>query len=121
MKRQSWFFVFGTRCIKLLAGMTTKKKVSKADSYWAKKYIGCWQFNNPKQKTTHQLKIKEDFRLSIDGQLVKGTLEELSPKQLVWQDEFGFHLKVLAGNLQPQELYDEADDISYTLVLENKN
>lgn len=120
MKRRHWPFVLGATLIGVAAGMIAKKKAPEENHNWAKKYVGHWQFENPKQKTTHDLKIKEDFRLFIDGEVVKGTLEELSPQQLVWQDEFGYHLKVVAENAHPKEIYDEADDLSYALIAKNK-
>lgn len=115
MVKRRWPFLLGASLIGVAASVVAKRKGTDEKRNWAAKYIGQWQFIHPSQQTHHQLMIDSEFRLYIDGAKVNGTLQELSQERLVWQDQFGYHLKVTADQQQPTFIYDEADDITYPL------
>lgn len=113
MKKRPWPFVVGASLAGVAYGLVTKKKKQDLKNNWAKKYVGKWQFKNKNQ--INILEITSDFHILVNDKKLAGVLEELSQEQLVWQDNFGYHIKILADDKAPVTIYDEADNVTYLL------
>lgn len=117
MKRR-WPVVIGVSLFGVVAsaaGLLSKKPKKEDPKNWAKKYLGHWTFKNEREKTVHQIFVDSQFRLTIDGQAINGVLLELNNTRLVWQDQFGFQLKIAVDGFSGGTIYDEADDTTYIL------
>ncbi|OQO70964.1 DUF4828 domain-containing protein [Enterococcus villorum] len=75
-------------------------------------YCGIWSFQDQHQ-VTHKLTVTPDFALIIDNKKLETVLIELSEKQLIVQDQYGFHLSIVLET-EPV-LYDEAEDRYFSL------
>ncbi|WP_071131802.1 DUF4828 domain-containing protein [Enterococcus timonensis] len=121
MKKKAWPFVVGASILGLAAGLVAKKKLPDKKEAHPEKFIGHFEFTIPKPNAIHHLHVDQQYRIFINRQHVSGALQELSNDQLVWQDEFGFQIKIIADNNGPVSIYDEADDQTYLLTRNKKN
>ncbi len=118
MKSKHWPVVIGASLLSFTAGFLAKKTQKSDSKEWVNQYVGQWHYTSGHKHQQHHVKITREFKLFLDGHEVKGSLKEMSNKNLVWQDEFGYHVKIITNGQEPVELYDEADDKTY--VLEKK-
>ena len=118
-KKKHLPFVIGASILGVVAsaaGLVAKKNKADEQTFWKKKYVGHWTFENAIQNSVHQIYVDSEFKLTIDGQPVNGVIQELSKKQLVWQDKYGFQLVLVVDGQKPATMYDEADDKTYELT-----
>lgn len=81
-------------------------------------YAGSWQFIDELSNRTHCLEITADLRILIDHRELTGQVQMLTPKELIFLDGYGYHLRVDAVDGKPISVYDEADNRVYELIEE---
>lgn len=78
-------------------------------------YSGNWKFIDERSSRTHHLLISSDLAISLDGRSLPGSVLNLSQKELVFLDTYGYHLRIDAVDDHPISVYDEADNRVYQL------
>lgn len=78
-------------------------------------YIGNWTFIDQLTKRTHVLTISNDLTITIDAQALPGEIIGLTTTSLTFLDHYGYQLKVIADQEHPVEIYDEAENSTYSI------
>ncbi|GEK28261.1 DUF4828 domain-containing protein [Furfurilactobacillus siliginis] len=107
--------------VSLAAGLTSAftrsaKKQPDTQSSLPMLYSGTWKYSDHNDHRIHRIQINPDLTLHVDGRAEQATVESISAEELVYLDNFGYHLRIQANEQQPVSLYDEADNATYTLV-----
>ncbi len=84
-------------------------------------YAGTWLFIDDLSRKKHKLEITVDLRILIDKHELPGKVEQLDEHNLIFLDNYGYHLKVTAQDYHPVTVFDEADNRSYNLSEYYKN
>lgn len=119
--KKHWAMVLGASLLTGVAGswLIQKKRTSRLTNSdlteLSELYAGHWWFVNQQKATQHTLTVLDNLTLSIDGKEIPYTLIELTTKRFAIQDEYGYHLIIQCLNDVPTSLYDEADDVTYSL------
>lgn len=79
-------------------------------------FSGNWQFTDENNSRVHHLHINLDLSISLDGRALPGSVLNLTEKELVFLDTYGYHLRIDAIDQHPISVYDEADDRVYQLT-----
>ncbi|KRL00275.1 DUF4828 domain-containing protein [Liquorilactobacillus capillatus] len=80
-------------------------------------YVGTWNFSDELSQRTHQLEITPTFDVVIDKRKLPGRIEHIDTKELIFLDNYGYHLRIDATDYQPISLFDEADNRVYPIKI----
>ncbi|KRL37162.1 DUF4828 domain-containing protein [Liquorilactobacillus uvarum] len=80
-------------------------------------YVGIWNFSDELSHRTHQLEITPAFDVLIDTRKLPGRIEHIDTKELIFLDNYGYHLRIDATDYQPISLFDEADNRVYPISI----
>ncbi|WP_282708680.1 DUF4828 domain-containing protein [Ligilactobacillus sp. Marseille-Q7487] len=78
-------------------------------------YAGTWMFTDELSHKVHQLEISVELTIALDGRQLLGKVEQLDSNELVFLDNYGYHLRISAVNNLPVSVFDEADNRVYEL------
>ncbi|KRN05805.1 hypothetical protein FD15_GL001612 [Liquorilactobacillus sucicola DSM 21376 = JCM 15457] len=78
-------------------------------------YVGIWNFFDELSHRKHQLEITPAFDILIDNQKLPGSIQHIDTKELIFLDNYGYHLRIDATDYQPISLFDEADNRVYPI------
>ncbi|KRM94931.1 hypothetical protein FC19_GL000032 [Liquorilactobacillus aquaticus DSM 21051] len=78
-------------------------------------YVGTWNFSDELSHRNHQLEITPALDVLIDKRKLPGRIEHLDTKELIFLDNYGYHLRIDATDYQPISLFDEADNRVYPI------
>ncbi|MFT8465577.1 MAG: DUF4828 domain-containing protein [Liquorilactobacillus satsumensis] len=79
-------------------------------------YIGKWNFTDDLNGRIHVLQITEPPDVLIDGRKLPGKIVHLDEKELLFLDNYGYHLRVDLSEHKPISLFDEADNQVYPVT-----
>ncbi|WP_353726711.1 DUF4828 domain-containing protein (plasmid) [Lactiplantibacillus plantarum] len=80
-------------------------------------YVGIWHFLDELSYHTHQLEVTPTFDIVIDKRKLPGRIEHIDTQELVFLDNYGYHLKIDTNDYQPTSLFDEADNHVYPIKI----
>lgn len=78
-------------------------------------YIGRWFIIDRKNNIQHSLEFTTEHTLFIDNSIFDYTVVDISYKNLVIRDKFGYLITVSCENKQPVSLFDEANNRLYAV------
>ena len=78
-------------------------------------YAGSWQYYDVSRNKTHQVEIAANLDLSIDQRPITTQVELVDEHNLIYLDNFGYHITFVANESRPIKMLDEADDQAYII------
>lgn len=82
----------------------------------AQQYTGTFAFLDERTNKSHQLAISPTLAIRIDGQTLPGQVIGITTTSLTFLDHYGYQLVVTLGAAGPSTIYDEAEDVTYTIA-----
>lgn len=77
---------------------------------------GEWYFTD-QNKHKHHLILSNNLNIIIDHNKLDTKLVENNPDSIVFIDKYGYILKIMIHNDLPVSIYDEAENVSYKLII----
>lgn len=119
MKRKSGIAVLG---LSILAGVNKvihiRKKAAITTTALPLIYAGTWFFTDQNSQHQHKLEVTMDLDILLDGRKLAGTVEKIDERELLFLDNYGYHLRIDAIDAHPVSVYDEADNQIYRFTLQ---
>lgn len=79
-------------------------------------YVGEWAFSDGYSSKEHSLSISINLKLAIDNRPLTGKIMDFTTNQLIFIDNFGYHIKIYTKDQHVDHFFDEADNRSYKLI-----
>lgn len=84
-------------------------------------FAGTWLYHDQTTDREHELDIRPNYDVYLDGKLLKTVVEALDDYGITFIDRFGYHLIIKANDYRPISIYDEANNETYAIIESKKN
>ena len=117
MRKRS-LFLFGAS---LIAGLSSSlgrssKSHKQNQTLLPLLYAGTWQYKDENRNRMHCVEISQDLKLTIDQHPINAQVDVVDQHNLIYIDNFGYHITFTANERRPIQMMDEADDQVYTII-----
>jgi hypothetical protein len=102
-------------------GFDSKKPTKSTKNVSPFFFAGTWLYHDPTTNREHELEIRPNYDVYLDGKLLKTVVEHLDDYRITFIDRFGYHLIIKANDYRPISVYDEANNETYAIVNSKQN
>ncbi|MDM8213512.1 DUF4828 domain-containing protein [Enterococcus hirae] len=98
------------------AEVSTHKRPKAPSRSFPTSFFGRYRFEEKAIGRTHLLEIKPPDLILVNQQVCVKRLLELTPQEIIFLDSFGYLVALKAENGRLLSMYDEANDVTYSLT-----